>query len=84
MQLTGISNLQWQNVVKPNLIESNNKTELNTTNKSEALEIIKQVEENIEADEKEDFETEATLSAVRTFLTINGCSKQEKKGKGKC
>lgn len=84
MQLKGISSLQWQNVVKPNLIEVINKKELNEKNKNEILDILNQIEDNIEVEEKEDFETEATLSAVRTFLSINGCSKQEKKGKGKC
>lgn len=84
MQLKGISSLQWQNVVKPNLIEVINKKELNEKNKNEILDILNQIEDNIEMDEKEDFEAEATLSAVRTFLSINGCSKQEKKGKGKC
>lgn len=84
MQLKGISSLQWQNVVKPNLIEVINKKELNEKNKNEILDILNQIEDNIEVEEKEDFEAEATLSAVRTFLSINGCSKQEKKGKGKC
>lgn len=75
MQLTGISNSQWQNVVKPNLMEVISKKELNEKNKNEILNIVNQVEESIEVEEKEDFETEATLSAVRTFLSINGCSK---------
>lgn len=84
MQLKGISGLQWKNVVKPNLMEVINKKELNEKNKNEIWDILNQVEDNMEVEEKEDFETEATLSAVRTFLSINGCSKQEKKGKGKC
>lgn len=73
MQLTGISNSQWQKIVKPSLMEIADISELNTTNKSEALEIIKQVEENLKADEKENFEAEATLVAIRTFLSMNGC-----------
>lgn len=73
MQLTGISNSQWQNIVKPSLMEIADISELNTTNRSEALEIIKQVEENLKADEKENFEAEATLVAIRTFLSMNGC-----------
>ena len=76
MQLTGISNSQWQNIVKPSLMEIADISELNTTNKSEALEIIKQVEENLKADEKENFEAEATLVAMRTFLSMNGCLKK--------
>lgn len=76
MQLTGISNSQWQNIVKPSLMEIADISELNTTNKSEALEIIKQVEENLKADEKENFEAEATLVAMRTFLSMNGCMKK--------
>ena len=44
--------------------------------KSETLEIIKQVEENLKADEKENFEAEATLVAMRTFLSMNGCLKK--------
>ena len=76
MQLTGISNSQWQNIVKPSLMEIADISELNTTNRSEALEIIKQVEENIKADEKENFEAEATLVAMRTFLSMNGCLKK--------
>lgn len=76
MQLKGISSLQWQNIVKPSLMEIADILELNTTNKSEALEIIKQVEENLKADEKENFEAEATLVAMRTFLSMNGCLKK--------
>nr|WP_298061191.1 hypothetical protein [uncultured Blautia sp.] len=76
MQLTGISNSQWQNIVKPSLMEIADISELNTTNRSEALEIIKQVEENLKADEKENFEAEATLVAMRTFLSMNGCLKK--------
>lgn len=76
MQLTGISNSQWQNIVKPSLMEIADISELNTTNKGEALEIIKQVDENLKADEKENFEAEATLVAMRTFLSMNGCLKK--------
>ena len=76
MQLTGISNSQWQNIVKPSLMEIADISKLNTTNKSEALEIIKQVEENLKTDEKENFEAEATLVAMRTFLSMNGCLKK--------
>ena len=75
MHLTGISNSQWQNVVKPNLMEVISKKELNEKNKNEIWNILNQVEDNMEVEEKEDFKTEATLSAVRTFLSINGCSK---------
>lgn len=75
MHLTGISNSQWQNVVKPNLMEVISKKELNEKNKNEIWDILNQVEDNMEVEEKEDFKTEATLSAVRTFLSINGCSK---------
>ena len=76
MQMTGISNSQWQNVVQPNLMQIINKKELNEKNKNEILDILNQVEESIKLEEKEDIETEATLTAIRTFLSINGCSKE--------
>lgn len=44
MQLSGISNSQWKNVVQPNLMNVINKKELNKKNKNEILDILNQVE----------------------------------------
>ena len=76
MQLDGISNSQWNNVVRPYLMEVVYKTELNDKNKTEVLEILHQVNQNIKKEENEDYETEATLQAVRTYLSMSGCLKK--------
>lgn len=76
MQLDGISNSQWNNVVRPYLMDVVYKTELNDKNKTEVLEILHQVNQNIKKEENEDYETEATLQAVRTYLSMSGCLKK--------
>ena len=61
---------------RPYLMDVVYKTELNDKNKTEVLEILHQVNQNIKKEENEDYETEATLQAVRTYLSMSGCLKK--------
>jgi hypothetical protein len=76
MKLNGISNSQWNNVVRPNLMDVVCKKKLNENNKTEFLKLLHQISENIKEEENNDYETEATLQAVRAFLVMNGCLKE--------
>lgn len=48
---------------------------LNEKNKTEFSKLLYQINQNIKEDENEDYETEATLQAIRSFLVMNGCLK---------
>jgi len=76
MKLDGISTSQWNNVVRPNLMDVVYKKRLNEKNKTEFSKLLYQINQNIKEDENEDYETEATLQAIRSFLVMNGCLKK--------
>lgn len=80
MHLADINNLQWENVIRPNLQEVASKKKLNDKNKKEIIEILDMVSNNFVSEENEEnVEVEATLTAVRSFLSINGCVERKEK-----
>lgn len=74
MELTGINYSQWENTIRPE-IEMLAGRKLNEENRKDIYEILDIVSENlVEKENKACIDTEITLSALRSFLAMNGCS----------